>query len=303
MKNPKFLILILVLCLPFSSLVQGSDTKALKPKNAKTKIKTIISGKSKTYYPLQFKEPSIISVRGPGKLKVITRVWFVSDEEQQLDYKLYYRIDGTHENEVEFNNVERSETVTYKNYSLGVPGIGNNIILELGLGEHTIELWPGTKTPKVAARYLFTKTREKKINWVSLSPLYPKEPVDLVSRENVIHYFRFSKSKPLIVKINGPTILRILNRMENHYYMKGRINYRLQVKEDGDVKNTYLLSSVRSEITSYKNDGEKIPGKAKEIVINVPGGTHIYEIVPLDKDKKTILGRILFPKKDMKLEE
>ncbi|MEE9450119.1 MAG: hypothetical protein V3V72_08720, partial [Ignavibacteriaceae bacterium] len=236
MKNPKFLILILVLCLPFSSLVQGSDTKALKPKNAKTKIKTIISGKSKTYYPLQFKEPSIISVRGPGKLKVITRVWFVSDEEQQLDYKLYYRIDGTHENEVEFNNVERSETVTYKNYSLGVPGIGNNIILELGLGEHTIELWPGTKTPKVAARYLFTKTREKKINWVSLSPLYPKEPVDLVSRENVIHYFRFSKSKPLIVKINGPTILRILNRMENHYYMKGRINYRLRVKEDGDVK-------------------------------------------------------------------
>lgn len=303
MKNPKFLILILVLCLPFSSLVQGSDTKALKPKNAKTKIKTIISGKSKTYYPLQFKEPSIISVRGPGKLKVITRVWFVSDEEQQLDYKLYYRIDGTHENEVEFNNVKRSETVTYKNYSLGVPGIGKNIILELGLGEHTIELWPGTKTPKVAARYLFTKTREKKINWVSLSPLYPKEPVDLVSRENVIHYFRFSKSKPLIVKINGPTILRILNRMENHYYMKGRINYRLQVKEDGDVKNTYLLSSVRSEITSYKNDGEKIPGKAKEIVINVPGGTHIYEIVPLDKDKKTILGRILFPKKDIKLEE
>lgn len=303
MKNPKFLILILVLCLPFSSLVQGSDTKALKPKNAKTKIKTIISGKSKTYYPLQFKEPSIISVRGPGKLKVITRVWFVSDEEQQLDYKLYYRIDGTHENEVEFNNVKRSETVTYKNYSLGVPGIGKNIILELGLGEHNIELWPGTKTPKVAARYLFTKTREKKINWVSLSPLYPKEPVDLVSRENVIHYFRFSKSKPLIVKINGPTILRILNRMENHYYMKGRINYRLQVKEDGDVKNTYLLSSVRSEITSYKNDGEKIPGKAKEIVINVPGGTHIYEIVPLDKDKKTILGRILFPKKDIKLEE
>ncbi len=303
MKNPKFLILILVLCLPFSSLVQGSDTKALKPKNAKTKIKTIISGKSKTYYPLQFKEPSIISVRGPGKLKVITRVWFVSDEEQQLDYKLYYRIDGTHENEVEFNNVERSETVTYKNYSLGVPGIGNNIILELGLGEHTIELWPGTKTPKVAARYLFTKTREKKINWVSLSPLYPKEPVDLVSRENVIHYFRFSKSKPLIVKINGPTILRILNRLENHYYMKGRINYRLQVKEDGDVKNTYLLSSVRSEITSYKNDGEKIPGKAKEIVINVPGGTHIYEIVPLDKDKNSILGRILFPKNDIKLEE
>ena len=91
--------------------------------------------------------------------------------------------------------------------------------------------------------------------------------------------------------------------MENHYYMKGRINYRLQVKEDGEIRHTCLLSSVRSEITSYKKDGNKIPGKAKEIVINVPSGTHIYEIIPLDKDKKTILGRILFPKKDINLEE
>ena len=85
--------------------------------------------------------------------------------------------------------------------------------------------------------------------------------------------------------------------------MKGRINYRVQVKEDGEIKNTYLLSSVRSEVTSYKKDGEKIPGKAKEIVISVPGGTHIYKIIPLDEDKNSILGRILFPKNDMKLEE
>ena len=55
MKNVKFLTLILVLCLPFSSLVHGSDTKVLKPKNANTKIKTVISGKNRTYYPLQFR--------------------------------------------------------------------------------------------------------------------------------------------------------------------------------------------------------------------------------------------------------
>jgi len=303
MKVLKSLVLVLILCLPFGSFVQGSDTKVLKPKNANTKIKIVISGKNRTYYPLQFSDPSIISVKGPGKLKIITRVQFVSNIDQRLDYKFYYRIDGTRKNEIEFINVKRSKTASYKNYSLGVPGISKNITLELGLGEHTIELWTGTKTPRVAARYLFTKTKEKKITWVSLSPLYPKEPVDLVTRENVIHYFRFSKNKPLRVKITGPTILRVLNRMENHYYMKGRINYRLQVKEDGEIKHTYLLSSVRSEITSYKKDGNKIPGKAKEIVINVPSGTHIYEIIPLDKDKKTILGRILFPKKDINLEE
>jgi hypothetical protein len=303
MKNIKFLILILILCISYSLTVQASDTKVLKPNNAKSKIKTVISGKNKNYYPLQFGDPSIISLKGPGKLKVITRVCFDSDNINRLDYKLYYRIDGSQIIEVEFNNVKRSKMAVYKNVSLGVPGIGENIILELGFGEHTIELWPEAKAPNAAARYLFTKTKARKIDWISLSPLYPREPVDLISRENVIHYFRFSKSKPLRVKITGPTILRILNRIENHYYMKGRINYRIQVKEDGDVKHTYLLSSIRSEITSYKKDGEKIPGKAKEIDINVPDGTHIYEIIPLDKDKSSILGRILFPKNDINLEE
>ena len=118
MKNVKFLILILALCLPFGSLVQGSDTKVLKPKNANTKIKTVISGKNRTYYPLQFKDPSIISVKGPGKLKIITRVRFVSDEEQRLNYNLYYKIDGTLKSKVEFNNVNRSKVASYKNYSL-----------------------------------------------------------------------------------------------------------------------------------------------------------------------------------------
>ena len=303
MKNQKFLILILVFCLAFSSLVQGSDTKVLKPKNATTKIKTIISGKSKNYYPVSKNNPSIISAKGPGKLRVITRVQFNSDEDEELDYVIRCRLDGVEMEDVEFEGVKRSNIALYRNDSLGVPGAGKDLILELGRGEHTIELWCSAEFPNVTARYLLTKTKEKKIDWVSLSPLYPKEPVDLVTRENVIHYFRFSKSKPLRVKITGPTILRILNRMENHYYMKGRINYRLQVKEDGDVKHTFLLSSVRSEVTTYKKDGEKIPGKAKEIIINVPRGTHIYEIIPLDEDKNSILGRILFPKNDIKLEE
>jgi hypothetical protein len=75
------------------------------------------------------------------------------------------------------------------------------------------------------------------------------------------------------------------------------------VKEDKAVKNTYLLSSFRSEVTVYRRGCGKTPGKAREIVITVPKGTHIYEIIPLDKDKETILARILFPKKDVKIKE
>jgi len=303
MKYLKFLIIIFMLLVPWNSISADSKTRVLKPKNATTKIKTIISGQSRNYYPISKTNPSLVSVKGPGKLRVITRVQFISDAFDELDYVVCYKIDGITMEDVEFKNVKRSSNAIFRDEIYGVPGDGKDLILELGLGEHTIELSCRAELPNFSARYLFTKTKEKKIDWVTKSPSFPNEPVDLVSGENVIHYFRFSSSKPLKVKITGPTVVRVLNRLENHYYMKGRINYRVQVKEDGKIKNTYLLSSVRSEVTSYKKGGEKIPGKAKEIVISVPGGTHTYEITPLDEDKNSILGRILFPKNDIKLEE
>jgi hypothetical protein len=85
--------------------------------------------------------------------------------------------------------------------------------------------------------------------------------------------------------------------------MKGRIHYRVQVMESNTVINTYQLTSERSEITVYKDSKELIPGKACEFVINVPKGRHTYEIFPLDEDKSTLLGRLLLPKKDVKLEK
>jgi len=83
--------------------------------------------------------------------------------------------------------------------------------------------------------------------------------------------------------------------------MKGRIHYRIQIRENGKVINTYQLNSRRSEITVYKDDNELVPGKACEFVIIVPKGKHLYEIVPLDQDKNTVLGRFLMPEKDVKL--
>ncbi len=153
------------------------------------------------------------------------------------------------------------------------------------------------------ARYFFHPTRNKKQEWISYSPLQPSQPVHLISSESTVNYYRFSTDEPLRVKVNGPTVLRVLTRVENHYQMKGRIKYRMQVKENNQVINTYQLNSKRSEITTYKNNAELIPGKAREFVINVPSGNHTYEILPLDKDKSTILGRLLLPKNDVKLEK
>lgn len=292
--------LLLILMIDYAVCFGAPKTKVLIPKKANGELSIVVSGKSYKYYSLLTDESLVMTVKGPGKLKIICRGRFETKLEKSLNFSINYRIDGGKKIKVDFNNLKPDHKSAFKNASLGSPSTSENIIIELSRGEHTIEIWNGSNKYKISARALFTQIKEKKIDWVSLSPLYPNEPVSLITNENVVSYFRYSSIKTLKVKVTGPTVLRVLNRFEFDYRTKGKINFRVEIKEDKKVRNTYMLCSDRSDVTRYNRDGKHIPGKANEIVINVPAGTHIYEINPLDQC--SVLARILFPKKDIKLE-
>ena len=302
--NKILLSFVALMFLSSAILAQSSGkSKYLKPTNHQKKVTTIVSEKSRSYYSLSNEKPSVISVRGPAILRVLTRSRFVPEAGAKINYDVLYTIDGGEQQKEKMSSVVRSKKATYLKGTLGVPGQLKDFEIELGRGDHTIEFLLEDIEVPVAVRYNVTPTKEKKQEWIAYSPVQPSEHVDLISRETTVNYHRFSTGTPLIVEINGPTILRVLSRIENHYQMKGRIHYRLQVKENDKVLNTYQLSSRRSEIAVYKDDKELIPGKACEFVIDVPKGKHTYEILPLDQDKSTVLGRLLLPKKDVKLEE
>lgn len=296
MKIKYLFLILLILEAPDLYSAPG----VIKPLNQKEKIILKESGSDRVYYPVQNNNPSVILVKGPGKLIVKTRARIYKNE-SKTTYNVYYNIDGSRDVEVNFKDIALSKKIS--NNPDYVFSITSDIIIELGPGEHTLNFHGKDSKQGIIARYLFTKLRNKKLNWVLLSPSTSNEPVDLVTHENVMHYYRFSEKKPLKIKIIGPTLLRILTRFENHYGMKGTINYRLQLKEDGKVLHSYLLNSSFSDVTTYKNNNKLIPGKAKEFYVEVPAGTHTYTITPMDKDKKTILARVLFPKKDVKLGE
>ena len=303
MQMKKIQITLLILIFSVSGIIAQSSNKSrsLKPTNFQKKVTTIVSGKSRSYYSLSTDKSSTINVRGPGKLRVITRGRFVPKQGDEINYEILYTINGADVRTVKMNSVERSKKATYLKGSLGVPGQLEDFEIELERGINTVEFFLKEKKIPVAVRYIFTPTKKKKQEWIAFSPKQPSEPVDLISRESTVNYYRFSMGKPMRIEINGPTQIRVLTRTENHYQMKGRIHYRIQVKEKGEIINTYQLSSRRSEIALYKNNKELIPGKACEFVINVPKGRHIYELIPLDKDKNSLLGRFLIPKKDVKL--
>ena len=300
MKKP-LIIIPLLLLLSASMFAEKSIT--LKPQNHRKRVTLISSGKKRAYYSLSHQKESVIIVRGPGTLRILTRVRFKPDDDDKQSYKISYSVDGNQKETIKFKNIKRSRKATFKKGTLGVPGRLEDFKINLGRGYHTIILQKEDYHPDVDVRYKFTPSKPKKRTWVELEPLTPYEPVELISREETFQYYRFSAEKPLKVEIIGPTTLRIFTRVENDHTMKGRIQYRLLVKKDGKIDHTYQLNSRKSEISTYKNNGKKIPGKAKIVVFTVPKGKHIYEIAPMDKDKHTLLGKTLFPRSDTRLEE
>jgi hypothetical protein len=301
MKKIQLVLLVLFLT-SFGLMAQsGGKPKYLKPTNFTKKVSTITSGKTRNYYSLHTVKPSVITVTGPGKLRVISRGRFKPAAGVKIKYEIFYTVDAGARKSALVNAAERSKNATYLNETLGVPAQNREFEIEIESGTHNIEFLLKDSIVPVAVRYVFTPAKQKKQEWMAYSPLQPSEPVDLISKESTVTYYRFSTTKPLKIEINGPAELRLMSRIEMQYQMKGKIDYRVQVKENDKVLNTYQLSSDRSESAAYKDRNDLIPGKAREFVIDVPKGKHIYEIGTLDQDKNTVLGRIMLPKKDVKL--
>lgn len=300
---------ILLVLLPFISFYSGITAQSvgkslhLKPSGFQKKLPVVISGKTLNYYSMSDADPSVITVQGPGMLKINTRGQFKPGDADLIKYTIWYTVDGGVQKSLQVNSAGRSKEAAYPDGTLGVPGQLKSFEIELLRGNHTLEFKLKDNLVSVSARYSFSPAKIKKQDWMAFSPLQPSEPVDLISRETTTAYYRFSMAKPLKVEVIGPTELRVLTRTENQFHMKGRINYRVQVKENGIVLNTYQLNSKVSEIAVYKDVKELIPGTACEFVIYIPKGKHLYEILPLDQDKSTLLGRLLIPKKDVTLEK
>ncbi len=271
----------------------------LKPEGSATEISIINAGKGRTYYALSAGKVAVVPITGPGHLRIITRVRFAGKANDEISYRLLYRIDGGEYHAADFDHVTKSSVARYQNAALGTPGKSRSLSLKIGRGVHALELMLNDPSPEVCARFLFAPQREKPARWIALAPLPPSEPVDLFVGEGTVHCYRFSPQRPLKIVIIGPTVLRLLTRTEHRYDMKGLISYRLQIRENGRVLQTYRLSSKRSETATYKSNPNLVPGKAREVTFKVPRGKHHYEIIPLDD--LTLLGEVLFPRKDARL--
>ncbi len=295
-----YIFWVIVLLFPFYVFSQKTgETKVLKPTRFRQEAPIVISNKIRMYYQLSSEKESLIFAQGPGKLRLLTRAHFLPGQERKVSFGINYSLNGGEIQSLKVTSTERSAQASFTELK-GIPGQLQTFEIILPRGDNTISFKLSESKTGVVVRYLFNPLKEKKKEWITFTPVQSIDIVDLYSNESVVTYYRFSGEQPLKVEVIGPTQLRIFTRIEFTHQMRGTVNYRLQVVNNGKVINTYQMSNKRSEVAAYKNSSELVPGKASEFVIDVPAGKQTYEIFLLDKDKKTILGRTMILKKDVK---
>jgi hypothetical protein len=101
----------------------------------------------------------------------------------------------------------------------------------------------------------------------------------LVRNEKEITYYRVTPEAPLEITVVGPTELQVNSRLDFGQTMKGRSHcYALEVRENGATVGQASFEVSRSQVASYSNGLEVVPGVVKSLRVRLGEGPHVLEI-------------------------
>ena len=110
---------------------------------------------------------------------------------------------------------------------------------------------------------------------VPLIPVNGKS-VTVLSNGKEKKYFLLRKSLPLEIQVDGPTDVKVLTRIAMPASASGAQHYTITVSEQSNVVKKYSTASDKSG-ASYAGS-EDILGKVRKFTLNVPEGSHSYEV-------------------------
>jgi hypothetical protein len=290
------LLALFVVMLPVVAKSVSDKTNYITPTAFDRKADVLIQGKKREYYLLEQGKQIEIKVKGPSKLKIMSRVVF-DTRKDSLEYSYLFLKKDSRKTVTYSHTSHGSDKVVLAGDTSHAVGASRTKLVEIPRGEqvYTISL---PKDAKNRVLFRFSLETNQFTTGTPVVPMTPAEfttQVELISHEESAPYYRIGTGQNVALKIIGPATLKVLSRIEFDPNMTGRQKWRVQVREDGKVKGTYLLASKKSEVASYKETTTLVPSRAEAFYVEIPQGEHRYEFVLPDNHRTSLL-RFLLPR-------
>jgi hypothetical protein len=297
MRVQKFYIIWWVFAWSLSAM--AADYRFITPYTFDQKMDVHLAGKTRSYYVLTDDKTVQVKVKGPTKLRVVSRAVLATGQDS-VEYSFVGRREGAQK-----SILVQHHSRVFDNGNLGGEGGGTltasrDHFIDVPRGEQTyVFSVPRNSKQTVLVRFARASNefaQGDKI--VGMTPISYTTRVDIVTKEETSAYYRVGGKDNVTLKLIGPATLKVLNRIEFDQNMNGKQKWRVQVVEDGNVKATHSFSAQKSQVTTYRESAPYVPSRAEAFFIEVPEGSHEYGF-RLPDNHRTVLFRYLMPEKQL----
>lgn len=283
-----------------SAVAQNGFTwESFKPDKAPKPVKVLVMGKKLSYYPLIKGDEIYVTVEGPTRLRVLTRIEFGENLGGEKSYYLRYERDDGKKSKFRRVTTAAASAVLAELPSTHL-GTSRSVYIKVPPGKHTYRFYVGAKSNyRLYLRfYERVSTVNPDADNVAFTPSMFTTSVPLIINEEEVTYYRSGRQDSVRLGVIGPTTIKVLARLEFDPTMIANQKFRINVLEDGIEKHIYPLRSEPSEVAEYREISETIVGKGAKFFIEVPRGKHEYCFKIIDNGRNVLL-RFFIPSEDL----
>lgn len=274
--------------------------RSLTPADSAGDVCLAVKGESFDYALLDPAKPAVMDVRGPRKIKVVSRYLFGAGDSGTGVYTLRVLMDG----EEVLRRSYSSELVTGATRCSGGGEAAalRSTTIKVPTGKHQIQVYAEVEGEGRAAARFYREVKRAKTRDVAFAPEQYASVAKLqFASGSTSTYYHFHADSPLAFTVTGPTTLKVYTRLDFDHRMNGAQGYALELLRDGVSVNTYHYQAEKLESAAYVGRPQVLPGDRKLLRVPVPRGRHRYELRCVRPEACGIGAQILIPEADVSM--
>ena len=234
-------------------------------------VRVLVSGKPRVYYRVSPGSPISFSVKGPARIRLVSRVEFGSGKSPAIAYRLRLSGDGRVWKE---HATESSPAPTARLKEGGAHvGKSRTALVKVPAGEHALTL-SAEGPAAVFVRILVAERSGVGAKLVSITPVEAVRSVTVSEGEKLIPYYTVTAARPARLRIVGPTRLELSVRLDYDATMRGAQPYKISIAESGKRLREARLRTTKSAAATYTDLKDRVPSKLDRVVLDLGPGLH-----------------------------
>jgi len=268
-------LLILSSMLSVSPAVADTRWHAIESIPDQAALTVDVGGKARIYYRIAAAKEFTVEVKGPGRLKIVSRAESPPGAAAVVPYRVSIR-EGTRT--VKEQATESSLTDQAALHGGSAVCKSRTFTWAIPAGAHRIR-FTQTGAPGVLVRLLVSNASAASQPMVSISPIETFRTVTVSEGEKMIPYYSVLPGKPVRWRIVGPTRLELESRLDFDPTMRGSQVYRLAVLEEGKKPREFSYQTTKATTASYADLKDRVASKLDRAVVELGAGTHEISVV------------------------